>query len=271
MADTEKIIIIGNGFDLNLELKTSYGDFLSSENFKNLLVSNNSLAVYLRQKQNLQHWIDIENELKEYSHRSKNELDEEFNALSTELVNYLSSIKTSAFKKDSEAYSVIKDNYATSALILDFNYTDSVEKILLSLGVSESEILNKHRKVHGSLKENNIIFGVEDAAKIKTEHIFLKKSYPRYYEPTDIRALIYGAREVYFFGHSLGATDHHYFKDSFFHDLVEGKGSNVRNIHLYYHGEEGYKRLFQQIDVLIGNELKRLKANNNIKYYDTAK
>lgn len=32
-----KILIIGNGFDLNLGLKTSYKDFIQSEHFKDLV------------------------------------------------------------------------------------------------------------------------------------------------------------------------------------------------------------------------------------------
>ena len=42
-----KIIIIGNGFDLSLGLKTSYKDFIESDSFTLLLNKENSLTIYL--------------------------------------------------------------------------------------------------------------------------------------------------------------------------------------------------------------------------------
>ena len=61
------VAIIGNGFDLNLGLKTSYSDFVNSKDFKSLLNKGNYLVDYLDGKHNLQKWIDVENELKLYS------------------------------------------------------------------------------------------------------------------------------------------------------------------------------------------------------------
>ena len=67
-----KLLIIGNGFDLNLGLKTSYADFIGSSFFQELANGNNHLAFFLSEmfkfnsKQN-QLWIDIEHELKTYS------------------------------------------------------------------------------------------------------------------------------------------------------------------------------------------------------------
>ena len=62
-----KIIIIGNGFDLSLGLKTSYKDFIESDSFTLLLKKENSLTIYLNGKQEINNWVDIEKELTEYS------------------------------------------------------------------------------------------------------------------------------------------------------------------------------------------------------------
>ncbi len=62
-----KIIIIGNGFDLSLGLKTSYKDFIVSDYFNSLLEKHNTLAIYLYKKQEINNWVDIEKELTEYS------------------------------------------------------------------------------------------------------------------------------------------------------------------------------------------------------------
>ncbi|MCK5738176.1 hypothetical protein KAH55_03300 [bacterium] len=63
----DAVLIVGNGFDLNLGFKTGYTDFIKDENFKMLLKSENDLAKYLNNKNNLQNWIDIECELENYS------------------------------------------------------------------------------------------------------------------------------------------------------------------------------------------------------------
>ena len=67
-----KILIIGNGFDLNLGLKTKYSDFLQSLEFKKLRENpKNFLFRYLdfihEQARQPQQWVDIEHELKEYA------------------------------------------------------------------------------------------------------------------------------------------------------------------------------------------------------------
>ncbi|MFR8357317.1 MAG: AbiH family protein [Parabacteroides sp.] len=71
-------------------------------------------------------------------------------------------------------------------------------------------------KVHGSIENKNIIFGVEDKANIKKEHIFLKKSYNINFTPIDISNYLEISDSIIFFGHSLGETDHTYFRDFFF-------------------------------------------------------
>lgn len=58
-------LIIGNGcFDIK---PTSYGNFVDSEQFNNMVARGNELAIHLKNKYELQNWIDIENELKLYS------------------------------------------------------------------------------------------------------------------------------------------------------------------------------------------------------------
>ena len=71
--DYKLVLVIGNGFDLDLGLPTSYQDFLKSLDFKLLLDPVNmkssygyyiedseNLFHYLNQKYQCQNWIDIE-------------------------------------------------------------------------------------------------------------------------------------------------------------------------------------------------------------------
>ena len=62
----DKLLVIGNGFDLALGLKTSYLDFmrwLKNEHY----MDDAYLYKYLSSKFYQQRWIDIENELRQYS------------------------------------------------------------------------------------------------------------------------------------------------------------------------------------------------------------
>ena len=59
--------IIGNGFDIANGFPTSYGDFLESTDFKNLLSQDNQLAKYIRDKRNEAKWVDMEIEIGKYS------------------------------------------------------------------------------------------------------------------------------------------------------------------------------------------------------------
>lgn len=67
------IIILGNGFDLDLGLKTRYSDFVKSPQWKQLMdenphsKGNDFLLGYLDNKYELERWIDIERSLLEYA------------------------------------------------------------------------------------------------------------------------------------------------------------------------------------------------------------
>ena len=63
----DNVILIGNGFDLNLGLPTKYEDFMSSNFFADFMTSGGYLAQHLKKARKLNQWIDLENELKEFS------------------------------------------------------------------------------------------------------------------------------------------------------------------------------------------------------------
>ena len=157
------ILVIGNGFDLNLQLKTSYSDFIASQDFNNLLTNQNSLAKSLSEKHNLQNWIDIENELKNYSKfpAAIGSFEEDYYALCQALINYLNAIDYSTIEVASRAYELVKSISKTDFLILDFNYTRTGQIILQKEGISKAEIEMRLLKMHGSLEsgKNNIWCG----------------------------------------------------------------------------------------------------------------
>ena len=175
----QSALIIGNGFDLSLGLSISYMDFVNRDEFQILLNMQNQLAIYLKVNAELQNWIDIENELKLYSKNEDNaKFKTEYEALCKQLVVYINNIDYSSINKNSKAYEVLTNLSSTkNNIILDFNYTASTRLILKQCGLSDEDIDYRLIKVHGEASNNDIIFGVEDNAGIKKEHVFLRKAY----------------------------------------------------------------------------------------------
>jgi hypothetical protein len=274
--DYSHIAIIGNGFDLNLGLKTSYSDFVNSKEFKSILNTGNYLSDYLEGKHNLQKWIDVENELKLYSNsqytmEAAKQFKTDFSAVSKTLKNYLETLSYDNLNKSAYSYKLLESIKNEDFLLLDFNYTKTTKTILTEIGISQNEIDERLIKIHGSVEDGEIIFGVEDHAKIIPEHVFLKKAYNQNFKAINVIDNLENLKELYIIGHSLGETDHMYF-DKFFSTYsyahYNGKGKKIT---LYHYGEDGYNELFMQLDNLTGHHLSLFKRNNDFKTIDTSK
>ena len=261
------LIIIGNGFDLNLGLKTSYKDFMKSPFFTDSIVQN-TLCKRLSEKAGLQNWIDIENELKPISNSYPDNFENDFYYLSAKLKLYLRELDYSTLNKNSAAYKLMVEIDKNDFLILDFNYTKSTELILQEIGVDENSIKQRHIKIHGSVEQDDIIFGVEDSAQINKTHIFIKKSFSKIFKGIQFRQQFDKIVQVTVFGHSLGETDHMYFS-SFFgtysHESYFDKGKKLK---IYHYGHESYKDLHIQLDALTQRNLSGLKQNNDFEMID---
>lgn len=269
-----KIIIIGNGFDLNLGLKTSYKDFMESNYLSSLVENNNSLAKYLNNVSKLtqlRNWIDIEKELTEYSLAMTVVKDENINVkndfrnFKIALMDYLKEAQDKEINRNSKAFEMIKNEIDTANRIYNFNYTNSVFKIVQLLGIDNIE--NKHFYVHGSLEQQDIIFGVEDNAKATEEHIFLKKAYNENFGKSDIKQCLNEENDLILFGHSLGITDISYFKD-----YIPNLASNYRKSRLvfYHYGDDGYDELMRKLDKYTFNELSGFKNSNDFILIDSS-
>lgn len=274
------IAIIGNGFDLNLGLKTGYNDFISSDEFKNLLNDNNYLADHLLKVHNLQNWVDIENQLTFYSKNAGtteaiNSYQDNFKAISNALKDYLKKIKLDDLNTNSHSYKLLQLLKDKDFLIYDFNYTKSAETILMNLRLSDEEIKKRLIKVHGSLEEDDIIFGIEDSATIRNNHVFLRKAYNPSFKGVNMNERLKRLHELHIFGHSLGQTDHMYFKKYFESFTNPGTHANpiyiIPKIYLYHYGDEAYNKLFMQLDTLTNRNLSTMKQESIFIPIDTSK
>lgn len=256
------VFVIGNGFDLNLGLKTSYQDFIESEYFQNHIGKGKPLFEHLKTKHESQKWVDIEHELGIFSNSQSHYRDyvlDEYNELRSSLLEYIASINVSEINERSSAYSLIRKKFNEDSYIITFNYTHSIQSILEYIGMS-SEINELVYHIHGSVLQENIIFGVDDSTPIYQKHSFLRKSTSHHYGEKNIDAILKKAKELTFFGHSLGGTDHMYFKNLFSDYLINDK---ERKLNFYYYNETARYELHEQLHILTDGNVSRMKFNNS--------
>lgn len=273
----ETLLIVGNGFDLSMGFKTSYGDFMKSSYFPHEETS--SLCSYLHnQYEENMGWIDIENELSKYSQllsrfeltpkTGKIELGaesfrEEYEELKTSLKFYLQEETKRSFGPSPEtpAKRVI-DQLPAGSKIISFNYTSIIERMTRDWFCAlKSNLLH----IHGSLAPNDdIVFGVEDSAKLPKEHVFLYKAHSRHLKVQEFSDWLNSAERIIFYGYSLGDTDHQYF-EKFFRKLCSDDRTYTELV-FYYYDQSSYDNLIWQLQMLTNHKLTQLQILNKIEF-----
>lgn len=268
------VFIIGNGFDLNLGLETSYKDFIESSFFtRNLGENGLSLFNYLNEV-NKSNWIDIEKELATYSKNSSGMQDflSEYKKLCSELKSYIRSIELRQVDHQAHAYRIFEEmDWRDDFIILNFNYTNSVSFILDMLDVPTKVIQDCVIHVHGSTESDEIIFGVDDGLYIDDEHSFLRKSTSSIYSGRSVRKALKSFESLSIFGHSLGESDHMYL--DVFSRIVFDMGGDYsdKTVNLYYHGESAKHELYKQLHSLTSQQTAVLKDTVYFNEIDVSK
>lgn len=231
MADV--VLILGNGFDVDLGLKSKYTDFINEEEWKKLckgLISNfpdkfkQVSLLYHMQKagEDPSLWFDVENEIYKYinanafhendSLKRIGQLSQsEFRLLREALYNYLQRISNEfEIKEEKWSYILLKTLIESSnkVNVYTFNYTNSCALCNLP------EI--DFTYIHGSLDDSDIVLGCERKGReyIPEPFSFMLKS-NMISRPNNIIKKLHKANEVIFFGHSLNEFDFPYFKEFF--------------------------------------------------------
>lgn len=243
MFEEEILLIIGNGFDIDLGLKTKYSDFIKSEyypvkeeisfDYGYTNIKAYSLLQYLKRSYSNKKWIDIEASLLEYinintsvdqveieetnSYRKfkylagkEEDIQKDFETLRRSLISYLNSISLDNINRSSTAARLLDLFTNKLVTILSYNYTD-LNKIMNNLGLKTRPFI----QVHGKLEDKSIIIGVQDDVEIPDNANFIIKSHSEYYRSCAVRDKLEEADHIIFFGHSLGEMDYHYFRDFF--------------------------------------------------------
>jgi len=295
MANLKNVLlIVGNGFDLNMGLKTSYKDFLTSFNINDI---QNKLVyeLLLRHKTN---WVDIEQELENCalhgltnieqqnvlkpnynSELSKFEKDD-YIQLKISLKSYLKKqeekeIPNFTTKNSYNLLSKLLRRKDIKLTILNFNYTNTIKRLKRYIyeyyhGIDINNF--EHIYVHGNLNDD-IVFGIADNAKITKQHNYLLKSYDIENNTTlNISKLLNNSDEILFYGYSLGETDTTYFDDFFkeccvYDDKIEEEMK--KKITFYCYKEQGFDELFDRLFTLTEHKMSKLKHLNDCNFINS--
>jgi len=230
------VLILGNGFDVDLGLKSKYTDFIKGKEWQHVCdfikdikrrysdgFQSISLLIHMmKASENPSLWFDVENEIHKfiktypaYDNKITDSLSgitkEEFIMLKNALSTYLQRM-THEFHLDVSKWSyillktLIESNSKVN--VFTFNYTNSCALCKLP----QIDI----NYIHGSLEDNDIILGCEIIGReyFPKSFSFLQKS-NMISRPNNIIEKLMDANEVIFFGHSLNFFDYPYFEEFF--------------------------------------------------------
>jgi hypothetical protein len=225
------IVILGNGFDLDLGLKSSYADFAKSEYWRELMNNNihskekTRLLGFLKSKYDLEKWIDIEAALLDYAiDKTKNgdyvfakDDKKDYILLCNALKQYLIEQQNNFVPKVNSVGKMVLyylSRLTKNSCLYTFNYTQLdvlAQKLNSQMGYDAVHI-------HGSLiDDGNLILGIDTTKPIDENYSFLFKTQNRQYRHTDILKDLQDKDEYIFFGHSLNGMDYSYFNSLFNH------------------------------------------------------
>lgn len=234
-----KLLIIGNGFDIDLGLNISYVDFYNYSIFSKIESTvPNSLEAFLKEKGDVViRWTELEESMAEYVKNKKGELYETIlecdkfflKRLKCEFSDYI--IRKWANKANELYTKPIKKSLAKQLItiqnkthcfdaIYSFNCLPYIDLDLAS--DTEIDSLHDVRNVHGAGEE--FIFGIRKDDCTREEYLFLVKenqeNYP--FEIADsLRKELILANNVVIFGHSLNRIDMGYFQEFFKQCLID--------------------------------------------------
>lgn len=278
-----RALIIGNGFDLDAGLHTSYRDFAASEYwpFKNAQqISNfNTLAYELNQATYLNTWFDVEETLYLYAKKeigqlrlSGGKIEEEdkrnFRLLHDRLVSYL--------RNEEESFEP-NENSIAAKLLMAFNVENDENKVYSFNYTSISKIAEKFQYwasvncdyIHGSIDTGHIILGVGDSRELKEDYFYMHKTASHYFKTHDIIPDMLQADEVIVFGHSLGYNDYPYFMP-LFQQATKYNPNRRRKITIFTRNEDSELTIKRHLFDLTQRDLTLLYAMNDFKIFCTA-
>lgn len=277
IGDRNNVLIIGNGFDLDLGLHTTYRDFMKSS--WPFTEETEGLAKFLKDKFKLndEKWIDFEHCFVQYivgnrfpdDYKMDKEKDyAQHTELQDALMKYLAAEELKEIKQDSVAARVAKiiAENNTFSKVFTFNYT-SFDNTLKKLG---AKFNHEIEYIHGSIEDGHIILGAGDNSKIREEYDFLYKSYSPHYRSHNIPFALREANMVVIFGHSFGYSDRHYFEKFLIDQSRPGmERKDSKHIFIFTKDVKTRREFLRIIRNMLGDNYQYLWANNTVNIVHT--
>ena len=237
------VVVIGNGFDIDLGWDTSYRSFYKAHNgWEMHRTSEDDLFQYVI-KHVADNWFDFERTLYNYAiHRSDSEVKYverdsiDYKTFKNLLDIFLVKKSKEPINRESYAY-LLLDAYIKQLkryssrpdLFLkwfSFNYTP-LSEIAKQI---DPDVKFDYVPVHGTLDKKNIIFGVHDDNRILPQYRYIQKSMDDAYESHGIVSALMDASLIVFFGLSMGFIDGVYFEDVLKQISNVNSGNNNKEI-----------------------------------------
>ena len=225
MDKNKTLIILGNGFDLDLGWKTSYNDFFRAK--QNSIVLFNGMS-FIENMVEGEYWYDLEGYIRHIAiHEITNKeelktLSHFWRILTTRIEEYLREESIYITQTDSCAYNFL-NHISPNSKIVSFNYTNPFN--ICKLEPKEIEY------IHNSIDS---VYSNSGDVKLGVDTGVLSEN--RFLNPSDI-GYILKSREnqigdnlisrwkyyenIIIYGHSLGITDSDYFKP-LFESIISG-------------------------------------------------
>ena len=285
---SKNLLIIGNGFDLALKLKTSYKDFVNSSfwpltNKDPQSLSDGSLEWDILsftkdvkdRETGLVRWIDLEGIMYDYALRLKNEnptltsndivnnanknkvlleqLKYSFSQYLRANVKVLIDLDRRGINKSLRTLITAIYKMDSSTKVYSFNYTDTASILTNIFNWPNPNVTHMHGRVTDL--SSNIVLGVNDRNVVDKYHRFLLKSHQEGFVSTDLFNHLEKASTIIFYGLSFGANDMDYFKE-YFKSLIQNSSQRTErvNICIFTWDQESVasiKSFFEDADVSI--------------------
>lgn len=277
-SDDKRVLVIGNGFDLDLGWNTRFSDYAQSKYWPENRHTG-SILYYLEKQRKTDNWFDVEKEIGEYAsgrymnNHGLNDVKintDYFNQVVAGFKNYLlEEIKKPVDSKSIAAVvlSEILENQQFSS-IYSFNYTDLYD-IARQLDINKPFV---YEHVHGSIKNDDVILGAPEDRELNEGYKYLYKTFNEHYKSNELIYDLNDAKEVVFFGHSLGPTDYHYFR-SFFQAQCQDNldRAGAKKITIFTFDDASRLSILNQLRTMNDKKTSLLVNKNDFKIHMTKK
>ncbi|MBD5341584.1 MAG: hypothetical protein HDR94_08420 [Bacteroides sp.] len=296
-----KVLVIGNGFDIALGLRSKYADFVNtmtgtSRNafwpfrdapvgkYANCSLHRHFYDYFQANKDDAGHirWIDLENELLKYARNKIGlSIDEElvredensFNMLKMMLQKYISVMPTIKPMSPDKNFIRLLKAIRTSGEFdkaYSFNYTNLQDE-LIRFGEFEIDKLPSVVNIHRAPSDENffnIVLGINEDPSIPKGYRFMFKSSQA--DSTNLSQDMAKANEVIFYGISFGEIDFIYFKSFFKHIANQSILDSKKHITIFTFGKNSVESIQDSLYAM-GVLIQDLKENSNFSIVDMEK